>query len=292
MRPLDMQTRQVRASDGSEVTYQVTSGQGPWILLVNGLAANHRIWHHLIDYLRDHYRFITWDVRGLYRGDGDSAAYLGPDLVASHARDLLAVLDAEHIDKAVWMAWSAGAQVAFEALAAASDRLSHLVLLNPTFGAMRVGPLAPVRSTIAPRALALMERSHRMADAIVHRAARWPETASWVKRLGLVGPTIEEEALSEVSAAVAELDMQAFFRNLHAFESHDPSPLLDRVRVPALLVAGERDLVSSRDALDATARRVPGAETFVVRGATHFMPLEFPELLNLRVEKFLRERGA
>jgi len=292
MRPLDMQTRQARASDGSEVTYQVTSGQGPWILLVNGLAANHRIWHHLIDYLRDHYRFITWDVRGLYQTDGESSSYPGPDLVASHAQDLKTVLEAESIDKAVWMAWSAGAQVALEALASASERLSHLVLLNPTFGAMPIGPLAPVRSTLAPRALALMERSHRMAGAIVHRAARWPETTSWIKRLGLVGPTIEEEAMTEVAGAIAQLDMQAFFRNLHAFESHDPSSLLDRVRVPALLVAGERDLVSSRDAMDAVARRVPGAETFLVRAATHFMPLEFPELLNLRVEKFFRERGA
>lgn len=292
MRPLDMQTRQVRASDGSEVTYQVTSGQGPWILLVNGLAADHRIWHHLIDYLRDHYRFITWDVRGLYQSDGESRPGPGPDLVASHASDLKIVLEAEQIDKAVWMAWSAGAQIAFEALASASERLSHLVLLNPTFGAMPIGPLAPIRNTVAPRILSLMERSHRLAATIVHRAARWPETASWVKRLGVVGPTIEEEALSEVATAIGQLDMQAFFRNLHAFESHDPGPLLERVRVPALLIAGQRDLVVSRDAIEMTARRLPGAEAFVVRGATHFMPLEFPELLNLRVEKFFRERGV
>ncbi len=292
MRPLDMETRVARASDGTEFPYLVTSGQGPWILLVNGLAASHKLWHHVIDYLRDQYRFLTWDPRGLYDSDSDPRPSHGSSPVADHARDLRAVLATENIERATWMAWSAGAQIALEALPELSDRVSHLVLLNPTFGAMPFGPLAPVRSSVAPRFLALLERSHRLSGAVVHRAARWPESPSWLQRLGLVGPTIEEEALAEVAAAFGKLNMHAFFHNLHAFESHDPSPRVDQTRVPTLLVTGQRDLVSPRDAIEAASRRIPGSETFVIRGASHYAPLEFPELINLRIEKFLRERSA
>jgi pimeloyl-ACP methyl ester carboxylesterase len=38
-------------------------------------------------------------------------------------------------------------------------------------------------------------------------------------------------------------------------------------------------------------RDVPAAELLVVPGGTHYVAVEFPELVNLRVEKFLRERG-
>jgi pimeloyl-ACP methyl ester carboxylesterase len=59
-----------------------------------------------------------------------------------------------------------------------------------------------------------------------------------------------------------------------------------------LVIVGERDLVTPRPIAEPLARQIPGVELFVVRGATHFVLLEFPELVNLRVEKFLREQGA
>jgi hypothetical protein len=37
--------------------------------------------------------------------------------------------------------------------------------------------------------------------------------------------------------------------------------------------------------------RLPDAELLVVRGGTHTAYLEQPDLVNLRIEKFLRERG-
>jgi pimeloyl-ACP methyl ester carboxylesterase len=38
------------------------------------------------------------------------------------------------------------------------------------------------------------------------------------------------------------------------------------------------------------ADRIPGAEMFVLRGGTHAAPIEQPVSLELRLEKFLRER--
>jgi pimeloyl-ACP methyl ester carboxylesterase len=291
MRPLELDTRQVRASDGTELTYQVTAGRGPWVVLINGLGAGVRLWHHLIDYLGADYRFLSWDYRELYdRSAPGSRAPAGQ--VGIHARDMGSVLEAEHIDSSVWISWSVGSQVLLEALGDRGERATHLVMVNPTFGAMQAGPLPPVRSTVAPRAIKLIERSHRLAAAIARRVARQPETVSWIKRLGLVGPTIDEEAFAEVAATFADINMQAFFRNLRAFEEQDATPLLDRVKVPALLIGGERDLLAPKEKIEAASRRMSGSEVFTIRGCTHYAPLEFPELINLRVEKFLRERGA
>jgi anthranilate/para-aminobenzoate synthase component II len=39
------------------------------------------------------------------------------------------------------------------------------------------------------------------------------------------------------------------------------------------------------------ARRTRGSEIMVLPGATHYAALEYPEMINLRLEKFFRERG-
>jgi pimeloyl-ACP methyl ester carboxylesterase len=39
------------------------------------------------------------------------------------------------------------------------------------------------------------------------------------------------------------------------------------------------------------ARRIRGAELLIVPGGTHFVAVEYPELLNLRIEKFFREHA-
>ena len=39
------------------------------------------------------------------------------------------------------------------------------------------------------------------------------------------------------------------------------------------------------------ARRTRGSEIMILPGATHYAPLEYPEMVNMRLEKFFRERG-
>ena len=58
---------------------------------------------------------------------------------------------------------------------------------------------------------------------------------------------------------------------------------------PTLVVTGARDpLFSPRLAEDLVAR-LPRAELYVVPKGTHYAPLEFPELINARIDRFLSE---
>jgi pimeloyl-ACP methyl ester carboxylesterase len=72
---------------------------------------------------------------------------------------------------------------------------------------------------------------------------------------------------------------------------HDAWDLLPFVDVPALIIAGSRDFFTPRSAAERMARRIRGAEIMLIPGATHYAALEYPEMVNLRLEKFWRERG-
>ncbi|MEQ8887960.1 MAG: alpha/beta hydrolase, partial [Sandaracinaceae bacterium] len=72
---------------------------------------------------------------------------------------------------------------------------------------------------------------------------------------------------------------------------HDAKDVLETLDVPVLVITGDRDLFTPRAAAEQMVRDVRGAELLVVPGGTHYVAVEYPELVNLRIEKFLRERG-
>jgi pimeloyl-ACP methyl ester carboxylesterase len=118
-----------------------------------------------------------------------------------------------------------------------------------------------------------------------------PEALAWLKAAGLMGETFDYAVFTELVHGFGELDMEAFFHNLRALGEHDASAVLDTVRVPTLVVAGDKDALTAPSLAQKIAERVPGAELFIVRGGTHYTAVEFPELVSLRIAKFYRENG-
>lgn len=292
MRPLNGEPRATRSFDGTEITYHVTEGHGPVVLLAGGLVGGVQIWRHLARYLGAGYRFATWSYRDLSHDQPAPSATNPLDPIVTHARDLLAILDAENIDRCVWMAWSVGARVIIESLKMAPHRATHLVLLTPVFGSKARGLKRPIRTKLIEQLLDVLQGDHPVVESTVRRVARWPETVSWLKRLRMVAPTVDEDVLAEMIRSLHEADLPLFIRSVRETVERDVADVLSRIAVPSLVILGDRDYLAPQEWTEAIARRIAGVEVLVIRSATHFAALEFPELVNLRVEKFLREHGA
>ena len=73
--------------------------------------------------------------------------------------------------------------------------------------------------------------------------------------------------------------------------THDATDLLPSVRVPTLVVAGERDLFTPLARSEEMAKAIPGAELLVLQGGSHAALVEQPETIGAAVEKFLRAHG-
>ena len=289
MKPVKVEERRISSFDGTDIAYHVV-GEGPAVLLANGLGGSWKAWTHQIAYLSDRYRFISWDYRGLYRSGAP------PDReslrVADHTRDALRILDAEDVSRAAVLGWSMGVQVALEMFRESPDRLASLVLINGVAGrpwetVMNVKAMARV----LPLIIRGVRRVPHLAEALTRRVVHWPETVTWAKRMGLAGRTIDEELWGELAGSFAELDMSIYMHTLDLLGDHDARDVLPEVDVPTLVIAGDRDLFTPRRAAERMVRRIPGAELMVVPGGTHYVAVEYPELVNLRIEKFFRERG-
>ncbi len=289
MKPIQVQEHRFPSFDDTEIAYHAT-GAGDPILLCNGLGGSWMAWKHQIRYFEDRYRFISWDYRGLYRsGPPPSLDALS---IEHQMKDALAVLDHAEEERAILFGWSMGVQVALELIRRYPERVRALVLINGVSGrpwntVMNLG----VMGDLLPPVIRGIGSVPRVVEALTRRVVAMPEAVGWAKRVGLAARTLDEEIFHELAASFADLDMKRYMRTLELLGEHDATPVLGDIDVPTLFIAGDRDLFTPRAVMEKMARAVPGAELMVVPGGTHYVAVEFPELVNLRIEKLLRERG-
>jgi pimeloyl-ACP methyl ester carboxylesterase len=289
MRPFRVEERRVASFDGTALDVY-TAGEGLPVLLFNGIGGGWRIWNHQVGHLADRYRFLSWDYRGLYGSDRPVPP--ATMSITDHARDAIAVLDFAAAPRAALCAWSFGVPLALEMFRIAPDRVAALVFVNG--GASAAWPnVLNVRAMgrILPWLLRTAEALPDMTRSVARRVARSPETVSWVRRLGLAARTLDDGLWSDLAESFDDLDMETYVSMLARVGSHDAVDVLKHIDVPVLVVAGDRDLIVPRRVGESLVRHVRGAELMVVPGGTHYVPVEYPELLSLRIEKFFQERG-
>jgi pimeloyl-ACP methyl ester carboxylesterase len=280
MRPLTLTRR-----DGAPLTGYVAGEEGPVLVLANGLGGPVAAFRHQIEHFERRFRVVTWDYRGLYGSRGPHP----PERVdiAAHAEDLEDLLQAVGAPSAIVVGWSMGVQVALELCLRAPGRVSELVLVNGAGGR----PISNLRLPNAERFLPfLLERARphlALGSRLVARAADWRYGAALARRLHLVSPRLGTDEIIDLAQEFKKLDLDVYLRTLAALEQHDSAHALDRVTARTLVIAGGRDPLFSPRVGQRLQQRLRHAELYVVPHATHYAPLEFPELVNARIDAFL-----
>jgi len=281
--------RRIASGSSGDVVYYAF-GDGPPILFANGLAASWHGFRNQIAHLSSRYRCLVWDYRGLF-ADGSAAARHARS-IAEHASDALTILEHEGASRAAVLGWSVGVQVALQLFAAAPARIALLLLVAggaraPWGDAPEAGPLR----RFYPHVFQLLSRAPGLVSSVLRAGGSSPETFTWARRIGLVGPDVDSDLFAEVSRNLARLDVEFALRTLREMAHCDLSSVLGAVDVPTLVVGGDRDPFTSRAALERLVQRVSGAEYLLLPGASHYLLLDHAQHVNLRIDKFFAERG-
>lgn len=293
--PFAVDTRTVTSFDGTRIAYHVTRTPfegAPTIVLANGLGGPPASWRAQIDYLSDRYRLLTWDYRGLYGSDKPKRDEASAYAIPNHVRDLEGIVQKEGITEASVIGWSMGVQVSLETFRRLRSLVKNLILINGTSGrALDTVTPIPGMKVVMPSLVEIARKAHALAKQVAQKTTSQPETLVWFKRMGLVSETFDEGVFAELVHQYSALDMDAFFQNLKAIGTHDASDVLPLIDVPVLVITGDRDTFTPRALAQQMARNIRTAEMLVVRGGTHYTCVEFPELVNLRIERFFREHS-
>jgi pimeloyl-ACP methyl ester carboxylesterase len=247
------------------IFYESRGGGRDVIVLVHAFSMDRRMWDDQVAALRGAARVVRYDLRAHGKSAGQTEPFSATD-------DLLGLLDELRLPSAHLVGLSSGAAVALDFALTHRSRVRSLVLASPGIsgfvGREPMTWMTPVIDAV---------RAGNLETA----AERWAETP------------LMQVVDSSGSARIRTLsqDNRAVWGNRVSMERPLDPPAIGRlgeVRVPTLVVSGERDLPDSRRAADTLAHGVPGAHLVVVPGAGHMVNIAAPRAFNNALISFLR----
>jgi len=278
----------VRSFDGTELATFRQGDRGRWLLLANGLGGNVRAWTHQLSHFRDRVRFVTWDYRSLYKsGRAVNRSFTMED----HVRDAQVVMEEFGVEDAVVVGWSMGVQVALELYHQFPDRISAMVFTNGTNGKPLDQVFGPLGAGLVHRGLRAVGRVTPLVQPAIAPIAGMPATIRFMKTARIVADTLDEGVFHELSGAFARLDFHDYMETFVELSRHDGREILPMISVPTLVFVGGKDFLTPSWMGTEMSKKIPNAELTVVPGASHYTCVEYPDLFNFRLERFLTEHG-
>lgn len=254
-------------AEGASIYYEAM-GDGPAVAFAHGAGGNAASWWQQVPAFSSRYRMVVFDHR-LY---GRSASTPENFDRTKFGDDLLAILDAEGIERAAIVCQSMGGWTGLRAALERPDRVSCLVLSNTSGGVM------------TPQVTENLE------------TARARFATEGFGNVALYSGFIEKNpALAFLYAQISSLNAQltpAVREKITGRGAAIPEEALAGLSVPTLLITSENDVVFPPAAIREVAAMLPGSELVELPEAGHSPYFETPEAFNSTVGAFLERHIA
>jgi pimeloyl-ACP methyl ester carboxylesterase len=277
--------------DGTRIHYRAI-GQGIPIICCNGLGVPSFFWKYLENFFKHNCQVVVWDYRG--HGSSTSPKKMENATIDALVQDGKAVLDALEIRKGILIGFSLGTQVILEFYRRYPKYVLALIPCLGTYGK----PMDTFYDS---------PFSKYLYEVITLIGTSFPKQGNWIGRFLLKNPfwyqlggllkmidtgmASKEEAQRYVDH-ILSLHPALFTNLLKSVQEHSTETILKKIKVPTLIIGGENDQFTPVWIAKKMHRTIPKSELFIVKKGTHAALLEQPELINLRIEKFLREKIA
>jgi pimeloyl-ACP methyl ester carboxylesterase len=247
------------------------AGRGEPLILIHGLADDHRAWRRAVSDLMLRHRVLMYDLRG----HGETSLGAADGTLRQLGDDLAAMLDDLEVESANVAGFSLGGTIAMRLAIDHPDRVRGLVLVATS---SRVG----------------------------RAAADWyRERSEMVERHDpQLRVTLDKDAADVYAEAQAELeegllirrqstaDPRGYGNACEAMAGLNASPLdpdLPRISSPTLIVASDKDRHCPPKAAEIIASGIRGSKLEVMTGAGHPIPVERPCELARSINSFLAQ---
>ncbi len=268
--------------------YTEVRGRGPALVLLHGWGLNVRVWDGLAAALCDRFRIIAVDLPGHGRSDWLPERSSLAEQVAQ-VRDTVAAIATKYS----LLGWSLGGQIALQLVAAAGDfgardrrfaaAVDRLVLIatTPRFVSGPDWPHGAPPERLAAQAASLRTDYRRTVSDFLELQVRG--SAGGAEALEQLRAALFAHGLAAAPATgdgttqtdphgqpgAAGPHLEALARDLELLRDNDLRPLLPRISLPTLVIAGQYDRVTHPAASHALADRLANARYVEIRRAAH-----------------------
>lgn len=257
----------IQLADG-ELNYQLDGpADAPVLVMSNSLGTSLGMWDAQIAGLTQHFRVLRYDTRG----HGQSLVTEGPYSIEQLGGDVIALLDALHIDRAHFCGLSMGGLIGQWLGINAGERLNRLIVCNTAAKIGNPDVWNPRIETVLRDGQAAMVA---LRDASI---ARW------------FTPDYAEENPAEakrITDMLAATSPQGYAANCAAVRDADYREQLGSIKVPTLVIAGTGDAVTTPADGRFLQEHIKGAE-YAEFYAAHLSNVQVGEAFTQRLLDFL-----
>jgi pimeloyl-ACP methyl ester carboxylesterase len=269
--------RSIDLADGGRIAYEFRAERDSTlpILALHGVLVGTSNWIHQMLRLPQ-FRWIVPNIRG----HGDSSPSGEHPTIEQAALDMLAVLDAEGVERAVVIGNSLGGTVALALALLRPERVLAMLLAEPSIPQLLFEDGSERLTEGAVEIRQLLGQGHDGLEQALDMMLTPRLGPDWRKKLG-------RRRLAEWSKNI--LAVPDWYEAVAEF--HPGLGSLAALEVPLLLAYGAQTQPFYRELTEAVADAVPAAQLVEIPDAGHGAPVDNPEAFNALLLDFLAQHG-
>ncbi|MDI9483945.1 MAG: alpha/beta hydrolase [Bacillota bacterium] len=241
--------------NGVEINYSLDGTGEETIVFLNGIMMNTLSWNDFVPVLTEQnsYRLLRLDFRDM----GFSSPYTEDYDVSIHVDDLKGLLDELGIRKVHLLGVSYGAMVAMMFALKYPENLSTLILPNAV---ARVTRFLQAASDIWEYSAATNsgELFFKLSMPFIYSDEFYERNWEWLKE--------REAFFDQILTKEYFASLQRLSRSSKNFDILDE---IHKIKVPTLLIAGSRDIITPVSEMKKIQERIEGSRMIIIEGAGH-----------------------
>lgn len=285
-------------SDGIRIFYNTNynleayDANRPVLIFVYGLLCSNHHFKYQIPFFEElGYQILIHDYRFHYASsqDGDVSTCTFENIT----KDLHELITFLKIKKAALIGHSMGVNICLEHARRYPNDICSMILISGTV----VPPQdvmfdSNVMGVTSPFIKDVTKKYPKIFQTIWRTSFMNPLAQYAVFDGGFNKKKVEIEFIQLYMKKISELPKELFFHLLQIMHDHDVIGYLEEIKTHSLIIGGDKDKIIPNYLQRILTDKLPKSELYIMKDGSHVPQVDFPELLNKRMLRFLNKRYA
>ena len=239
------------------------------VIFIHGFPLNKSMWNSQLETLSTSYRVIAYDIRG--HGDSDSG---NEDFsIELFVKDLIGIMNALSIKKAVLCGFSMGGYIALNAVENHPEYFNALLLCDT--------------HCIADNLEAREKRMKSIGNIRENGVEKYADESL----INLITPKTfdkNKKLVAQLKEMMINTSRQSLVKTLLALSKRkETCSKLPGINIPVQILVGEHDMITPPEAAQYLHNKIKGAQLSTIKHAAHISNMENPEQFNELLKAFV-----
>ena len=264
----------------------------PVLVLIYGLLCSNNHYKYQIPFFEElGYQILIHDYRFHYASEqvGEIETCNFPNIT----KDLHELLADLNIKKSIFVGHSMGVNICLEhARRYPEDMIGQILISGPVIPPQDIMFDSNMVDIVAPHLKAFTENYPTLFKNFWKHSYKNPIAQYMIFDGGFNKKQVEMEFIQLYMKKISELPEALFFHLLKLMHDHDVINHLESIQTPTLVIGGDKDKIIPNYLQRILTTNMPASELYIVKDGSHVPQADFPELINLRLLRFVEKTHA